>query len=153
MQIDAEEKVRKYADTVYRIAISILKNKEEAEDAFQEVFMKFCYKAPDFETEEYEKAWIIRVTVNTCKDILKSAWLRRRQDLEEDIPYLTPEEDSTYYEIMKLPEKYRISIYLFYYEGYKIAEISKLLGTKESTVKSQLMRGREILKENLEEVE
>lgn len=153
MPEQVEEKVRKYANHVYRLAISILKNKEEAEDVFQEVFIKFYYKAPKFLEEEHEKAWILRVTINTCKDKLRSAWFRKKEELAEDIPYVTPEEDATYYEVMKLPEKYRVVIYLFYYEGYKITEISQILNTKESTVKSQLDRARDLLKEKLEEVE
>lgn len=150
---NVEEKVRKHANSVYRLALSILKNKEEAEDVFQDVFVKFMLKAPNFNDEEHEKAWILRVTINICKDRLKSLWFNKREKLEENIPYVTPEEDTTYYEVMKLPEKYRVVIHLFYYEGYKISEISKMLNIKESTIKSQLDRARKILKLKLEEVE
>lgn len=150
---NVEEKVRKHANSVYRLALSILKNKEEAEDVFQDVFVKFMLKAPNFNDEEHEKAWILRVTINICKDRLKSLWFNKREKLEENIPYVTPEEDTTYYEVMKLPEKYRVVIHLFYYEGYKISEISKMLNIKESTIKSQLDRARKMLKLKLEEVE
>lgn len=148
---NVEKIVRKYADLVYRVAFTILKNKSDAEDIFQDVFMKVCTENIKFMNEEHEKAWLIKVTKNKCLDFLKKSCNKNREELDEN---LVKEEKSDQYvveEVMKLPEKYRIVIYLFYFEGYKISEIAGILDTNESTIKSQLVKARELLKESLKE--
>lgn len=148
---NVEKIVRKYADLVYRVAFTILKNKSDAEDIFQDVFMKVCTENIKFMNEEHEKAWFIKVTKNKCLDFLKKSCNKNREELDEN---LVKEEKSDQYvveEVMKLPEKYRIVIYLFYFEGYKISEIAGILDTNESTIKSQLVKARELLKESLKE--
>lgn len=141
--------VNKYANMVYRIALTRTNNKLDSEDIFQEVFLRVTKKMPIFENEEHEKAWMIRVTINCSNSLLTSNWKKKLEPLKEEIEFETKERHDVYYEVAKLPTKYRTVIYLFYYEGYKINEISKILNTNESTVKTQLARAREKLKKNL----
>ena len=152
---DVEKFVRKYADLVYRVAYTMLKNTADAEDVFQEVFVKLCANQTEinFSSEEHKKAWIIRVTKNKCLDLLKSASYNNKQELDENFISEKTNEDYSYVlnEVMKLPDKYRIIIYLYYFEGYKISEISKIQEINESTLKSQLVKARELLKELLKE--
>ena len=144
--------IETYSDMVYRIALTRVKTKDTAEDIYQDVFLKFSSKLPKFKSEEHKKAWLIRVTINTSNNYLKSAWNKRNVELKEDIKY--EEEkieniDNVYDEVKKLPNDYQTVIYLYYYEGYKVNEISKLLSKKEGTIKTWLSRAREILRENL----
>lgn len=146
-QNEFEEKYDRYKTTVYRIAFAYLKNNEECEDAMQEVFLKLLLSAPPFETGEHEKRWLIRVTVNYCKNNLKLFWNSRRGSIEEieQLP-ADAEEKAILEEILNLPEKFKIVIYLYYVEGYKCAEIAEILDMKESAVKMRLKKGRELLK-------
>lgn len=141
--------VEKYADMVYRIALTRTNNKSDSEDIFQEVFLRITKKMPNFENTEHEKAWVIRVTINCSNNLLTSNWRNKTQELEENIQFETKQRHDIYYEVAKLPIKYRTVIYLFYYEGYKINEISKILNTNESTVKTRLSRAKEKLKNNM----
>ena len=145
--------IEKYADMVYRIALTRTNNKHDSEDIFQEVFLRVTKKMPVFESKEHEKAWIIRVTINCSNTLLTSSWKTKTQELEENIEFETKESHDVYYEVAKLPKKYRTVIYLFYYEGYKINEISKILNTNESTITTWLARAREKLKKNMSEGE
>ena len=150
---NVEEFVREYADLVYRVAYSMLQNRDDADDVFQEVFMKLCTEEINFINETHKKAWIIRVTKNKCLDFIKRADNKKKVELDENIREDNEFQDSSYVlgEVIKLPEKYRIIIYLFYYEGYKISEISGILEINESTIKSQLTKAKELLKINLKE--
>lgn len=152
---NVEKFVRKYADMVYRIAYTMLKNKDDSEDIFQEVFIKVCSENIKFMSEEHEKAWLIRVTKNKCLDFLKRSCNKNKSELDENLVgddnYNKVEYGEVTNEVMKLPEKYRIVIYLFYYEGYKISEISNILEINESTIKSQLVKARALLQEKLKE--
>lgn len=141
--------IEKYSDLVYRIALTRTNNKSDSEDIFQEVFLRITKKMPVFESEEHEKAWVIRVTLNCSNTLLTSNWRKKTEELNENIEFETKDRHDIYYEVAKLPVKYRTVIYLFYYEGYKINEIGKILNTNESTVKTQLARAREKLKENM----
>lgn len=145
-----EEIINKYSDMVYRLAMARTGQKENSEDVFQEVFFRLSKKMPKFESEEHEKAWLIRVTINCSKNLLNSAFLRHKSDLDKELTFETEERYNVYYAVQRLPLKYRTIIYLYYYEGYKINEISKILKIKENTVKSQLARAREKLKSKLE---
>ncbi len=146
-----------YYSLIYRIAFMQLKGHADAEDAAQEVFLRLLKYQPVFENEEHERAWAIRATVNICKDIVKSKWHTTTVSLEKipeqeksyfTLPYSL--EDETIWSIMELPEKYRNSLYFFYYEDYSIKEIAQILEIPENTVKTNLRRGREALKEKLE---
>ncbi|MBP3621534.1 MAG: RNA polymerase sigma factor [Lachnospiraceae bacterium] len=138
---------------VYRIAMLMLNNVSDAEDAVQNVFLKYIEKGSSFEDIEHEKAWFITVTRNYCKDQLKNFW-KRNVDMG-DIPEQIQEEeqDNELLEhIMKLPDKYKEVIYLFYYEDYSIKEMSKILDRKESTIQTQLKTARDKLKKVIQEV-
>ena len=149
---EIEKVVKKYANLVYRVAFTMLKNQSDAEDIFQDVFMKLCTENVSFISEEHQKAWIIRVTKNKCLDFLKRSCNKTSTELDENIEYKTKEDKTGIIdEVLKLPDKYRIVIYLFYFEGYKISEMSSILEINESTLKSQLVKAREMLKESLKE--
>ena len=142
-----------YFSMIYRISLLYLRNTEEAEDMVQEVFVKLIDKERSFNSEEHRKAWLIGVTKNACKDINKSFWKSRMVDIES-LPELTNEKkDSDLHfvleELLLLPDKYKIVLYLFYYEGYYVKDISKILNVKESTIQTQLSRGRKLLKKKL----
>lgn len=145
-----KEVIEKYSDTVYRIALTRCGAVENAEDVFQEVFMKFSEKMPKFENEEHEKAWFIRVTINLTKNIKQSAWNRRVVTLDENIEFETKEQSDVFSYVCQLPQNYKTVIYLLYYEGYKVKEIADLMKKREGTIKTWLFRAREILKEKLE---
>lgn len=149
---DVEKFVRKYADLVYRVAYTMLRNEDDANDIFQDVFMKLCTENVRFMNEEHKKAWIIRVTKNRCLDFLRSSANKNKEELDENL-VKDETNDNSYIvdEVNKLPEKYRIIIFLYYFEGYKISEISEILETNESTLKSQLVKARELLKVSLKE--
>lgn len=148
-----KEIYNQYFNMIYRISLIYLKNTEEAEDIVQEVFLKLIDKERSFNSEEHMKAWLIGVTKNACKDINKSFWKSRRVDIKS-LPELTNEkkDPDLYYvleELLLLPDKYKIVLYLFYYEDYYVKDISKILNRKESTIQTQLLRGRKLLKNKL----
>ena len=151
MQREVVEKIiEEYADMVYRIALTRCQSVENAEDIFQEVFMKFSEKNIKFESKEHEKSWLIRVTINLTKNMKGSVWNRRVVSLDENIEFNTKEENEIYSIVCDLPQNYRTVIYLLYYEGYKVNEISKLMRKPEGTIKTWLFRAREMLKEKIE---
>ena len=141
-----EKMVEKYSNMIYRLALIRTKTKENSEDVYQEVFLRLAKKMPDFKSEEHEKAWLIRVTINCSKNLLNSKFFRNTAELKEDIPFETEEKHNIYYSVQKLPIKYKTIVHLYYYENYKIKEISQILKMKENTVKSYLARAREKLK-------
>lgn len=146
-EIEFKEIYERNVDTVYRICYSYLKNKSDAEDIVQETFIKLLRKEIKFENNNHEKAWLIVTASNLCKNSLKS-WKRKTENIE-DYNLTNKEEnnrDETLHIVLDLPAKYKTTIYLYYYEGYSSIEIAKIIGKKESTVRSQLKRGREILK-------
>ncbi len=147
---ELEDKIQNYSNMIYRLAFSMLKNMDDSEDVFQEVIIKFCKHWEEFTKEEHEKAWLIRVTINQCKSHMRLSWYKNRVELDENIAQLDKEKDDIYYAISELPVKYRTVIHLFYYEQYKISEIASILKQKESTIKSQLMRARGLLKNKIE---
>lgn len=145
-----EELVNTYGDMVYRLALARTRKKEMAEDVFQEVFLKIGKRMPTFENSEHEKAYIIRTTINCSKTHLDSKYLKRVVELKENLSFETPERNEIYYAVLELPIKYRTAIHLFYYEEYKIEEIAKIMKSNENTVKSWLLRAREMLKNKIE---
>lgn len=144
-----DENIKKYADMVYKLALSRTKSEADAEDVFQEVFCRYFRNNKKFQSEEHIRAWLIRVTINCSKKLFSTAWFRRTVPLEENIEF-NEEENQVYISVTELPLKYRTVIHLYYYEDMSISEISKALKIKESTVKSQLHRARALLKVKLE---
>lgn len=143
--------IEAYFNMVYKLALSQTKSKTLADDVTQDVFLRYIKHEKDFETEEHIKAWLIRVTLNCSKSTLTSSWLKKTVSLSEefDMPTMMQEKSDLYYAVLELPPKYKAVIHLFYYEDLSITQISQYLGQKESTIKSQLHRGREMLKEKL----
>ncbi len=141
-----------YSDMVKRICLCHLKNSADTEDVFQNVFLKYLLYNGNFENEEHEKAWFIRVTVNACKDYLKSLFRHRALPLEaltEEAGDMEPEQYEVLEAVLSLPSKYKDVIYLHYYEGYSAARIAEILKSRENTVYSLLSRGRALLKKKL----
>lgn len=147
----AERLVHTYADLILRLSYTYLKSTHDAEDICQTVFLKYLTSAPSFESIEHEKAWILRTAANACKDVLKSAWWTRVCGIEACAEIALPEmpEDSIFAVVQTLPDKYRMPIYLHYYEGYQIREIAEILGERASTINTRLNRGRKRLKQML----
>lgn len=146
---------RQYQDMVYRVALHALGSPQDAEDAVQEVFLRLYTEKKPFEGPDHLRRWLIRVTVNVCRDALKSPWRRRRVSLEElpETPVFDrPEQGELYREVMRLPEKYRTVLYLFYYEELTVKEIGQVLGLRTTAVTTRLHRARGKLKEQLTEV-
>lgn len=148
---EIERVVNEYATMLLRVAYSQLNNRTEAEDAVQEVLLKYMEKAPVFQSEEHEKAWLLRVTVNHCKNHLASAWFRKRADLDEGIPALDNEELEVVSAVSALPAKYRAVVHLYYFEGYSTKEIAEILHSRPNTVSSRLSRARALLAKALKE--
>lgn len=152
-ETEARRLVNRYADMIVRISCNYLKERFDAEDICQTVFLRYLSEKRVFESEAHEKAWIIRTAVNLCKNHLKSAFFRRTVSLEtaEEIP-AAPEQIPELPEALKtLLENYRITLYLYYCEGYSVREIASILGKRENTVSAWLSRGRKRLREILSE--
>ena len=147
----AEEIVMKYENLLYRTALSITENREDALDMVQETFIRWITKRPDFESDEHEKAWLLRVVINLSRNLVKSAAHRTSCELLDIYPAETREEEGLIQEVMKLPEKIREVIYLYYYEEYNSREIGEILGENVSTVRTRLSRGRTLLKQVLKD--
>lgn len=142
--------VTMYSNTVVKTAFSYLRNTYDAEDITQEVFLTLMEKQPRFENGEHLKAWLIRVTINKCKNYLKSGWYKSKNSLPEQEMYTLPkvpkEESEVLSAVLSLDTKYRIPIHLYYYEGYTIKEIGKILNIPKATIGTRLSRGRKLLK-------
>ena len=145
---EAARAIGQYGDMVRRLCLVHLKNPADTEDIFQNVFLKYVLSPVVFESPEHEKAWLIRVTINACKDLVKSFFRSRTVPLEEllDQPAPLLEEHQEVLEaVLDLPRKYRDAVYLHYYEGYTAAEIGKLLGKNANTVYTLLERAKKKL--------
>lgn len=151
-EAEVNHAVERYADMVQRICFYHLKNQADTEDVFQNVFLKYMTHDQPFRDSEHEKAWLLRVSINACKDLLKSFFRKNVVSLEvlaEAEAESTEEYREVFEAVLSLPAKYKDVIYLSYYEGYTAAEIGKILGKAENTVYSLLSRGRGMLKEKL----
>ncbi len=149
---DCEEKIiKQYSDMVYRLAFARVGTKHDADEVFQEVFLRFLKRKPIFRGEEHCKAWFIRVTINCSKSFWSSPWLKNIQPIADDIAFETKESLDLCNELKKLPPKYREVIYLFYYEDMSIEEIGRALHRKNSTIRTQLTRARAKLKTFMKE--
>lgn len=148
-----EKAVYKYKNTVYGIAVTSVRSKHDADDVFQEVFMTYLAKAPDFENEEHEKAWLIRTAINISRRYLA---LPRWVSFEaiggdmEDVRLDTEEQQRLYNELRSLPRRYRMPLYLHYFEGMSTALCARTLRITEAALRKRLSRGRELLKKRLE---
>lgn len=144
--------VEVYGDMIRRVCFYHLKNRADTEDVFQNVFLKYMLYEEVFESREHEKAWLLRVAINACKDYLKSFFRKNTVSLEmlKEIEAEVPEDYREVLEaVLTLPDHYKNVIYLFYYEGYSASEIGKILGKKENTIYSMMSRGRGMLREKL----
>ena len=141
----------RHSKTVYRVCFAYMKNPADTEDAVQDTFVRLIKAGPKFESEEHEKAWIIRTATNVCKNVLRH-WWRRRENIE-DFHNLESQEkidtDDTFRVVMELPDKYKTVVYLYYYEGYTGTEIAEILQKPQSTVRNHLHEARAILRERL----
>lgn len=150
---EAERLVNTYADLILRLSYTYLSHTHDAQDICQTVFLKLIERRPAFASSEHEKAWIIRTTINACKDHLKSAHFRRTVALDEAAAVAAPPVPDT--EVLdalkRLPEQYRISLYLFYYEEYSAKEIAQVMGKSEANITQYLSRGRRKLRALLTE--
>lgn len=146
--------VEAYGDTIFRVAYSYLKNRADAEDVMQETLLKLFQEKTPFENKEHMRRWLIRVAINQAKSLLRSTWFRRTIPLEEQLDqpvFDRPEESELFERVMALPKKYRLSVYLYYYEGYQAREVAELLHANLSTVQTWLMRARGLLQQSYKE--
>ena len=154
MKLTVEEAYRRYADRVFAAAFSVCRNQADADDAVQDTFIKYNASEDIFRDEEHLKAWLLRVAINRTKDIGTSFWRRNRVSWEEymeGLAFEEPEDGRLFEAVMKLPDKYRTAIHLYYYEEYSVSEIAGILHSRDGTVKSWLSRGRSLLKTMLKE--
>ena len=146
---------QRYIDTVYRVALNYLKSPSDADDITQNVFLKLLQEKKPFDSDDHVKHWLIRVAVNECKNLVRSRWWRA-ESIEKyagQLAFDNQTQSDLFHMVMALPRKYRLPIYLHYYEGYSTQEIGQMLKLPKNTVCTQLKRGRELLKESLQEVD
>lgn len=143
----------RHADNVYRLCYSYLKNTEDAKDALQNTFVRLMKTGKEFDSVEHEKGWLIVTAGNICKDMLKSFWKKKVTIDDESFSNIPvhDEDRELLLAVFSLPVKYRISLYLHYYEGYTSAEIAKFMKKSDTTIRGYLAKGRELLKERLGE--
>lgn len=151
---DAAQFVRQYSNMILRICFTYSLGRADAQDICQNVFLKLLQSDRRFDSEGETRAFIIRMTVNECKDVLKSGWRRRSVPLDElierETPFLPEENTGLLSAVQRLPVKYREAVYLFYYEGYNAEEIAAMVGAKPAAVRQRLARAREKLRKELE---
>ena len=151
-EAEAGRAVEKYADTVRRVCFMHMKNYSDVEDVFQDVFLKYILYEQPFENDDHEKAWLIRVAINSCKDVLKSFSRRMVQsfeDVDAEPLYIQDEDKGVLDAILRLPDNYKNVIYLFYYEGYTAVEIARILNKRENTIYTWLSRAKAKLEADL----
>lgn len=148
-----EDAIRRHGTAVYRLAYAYMRSPHDADDVFQDVFLRYAEKAPAFRDDEHRRAWLLRVTINRCRSLYRSAWWKRIVPLAHASGLSTPPpEDPVLAEALdRLPVKYRTVIHLSCHEGLDTQEIAELLGVKPVSVRSQLSRARTMLKELLKE--
>ncbi|MDO4269653.1 MAG: RNA polymerase sigma factor [Eubacteriales bacterium] len=144
-----EQLVAAHGDMVYRLAYAQTRSRSDADDIFQEVFLRVVRGTPPFGSEAHEKAWLLRVTLNCLKSHWRMAWRRHDAPLDDRIPFPAPEDGALDEALRRLGPKYRAAIHLFYYEGYSAEEIARMTGEKPSAVRTRLTRGRRQLGELL----
>ena len=151
--MDIMEICTKHGDRLYAAAFNICRHRQDAEDAVQEALLRLWRSDKEFKSEEHVKAWLIRVTINLAKSTCTSFWHRNKVPLDEsleDVVFESEEDRELMEAVLSLPDKYRIIVHLYYYEGYKTREIAELLNISENTVKTRLFKSRSLLKTELE---
>lgn len=145
---DITRTVHEYGNTLYRICFLMLKNHADAEDAVQESFIKYMQKAPVFTSNEHKKAWLITVSANKCRDMLRRR-IHTADESEEILSKITVDKESSgiMEALFELPEKFRIVMTLHYVEGYKVGDIAEIIGKSSSAVKMRLQKGRTLLRD------
>ena len=145
----------KYGDMVLRIAYTYLKNRADAEDIVQDVFLRIIDKKPSFNDENHEKSWLIRATINMCKNKVNMFWNKNKCSIDDVQEFAVSDQYNTdtsvFQAVMALGEKYRVVVYMYYYEGYSTPEIANVIGKSETTIRSLLHRARNKLKDMLKE--
>ena len=145
----------KYSDMVLRIAYTYLKNRADAEDIVQDVFLRIIDKKPSFNDESHEKSWLIRATINMCKNKVNMFWNKNKCSIDDVQEFAVSDkyntDTSVFQAVMTLGEKYRVVVYMYYYEGYSTPEIADVIGKNETTIRSLLHRARNKLKDMLKE--
>ena len=144
-----EQLIHTYGATVYRLAYAQTRSRHDADDIFQEVFLRVTQHHPVFDSEAHEKAWLLRVTLNCLKSHWRAAWRRHDVPLDERIPFPAPEENALDEALRQLAPKYRAAVHLFYYEGYSAEEIARMTGEKPSAIRTRLTRARAQLRDLL----
>lgn len=151
---DAAAFVRRYSGMILRLCFTYSLGRADAQDICQNVFLKLLQSDRRFDSEGETRAFIIRITINECKDVLKSGWRRRSVPLDElierEVPFLPEENTGVLAAVQRLPIKYREAVYLYYYEGYNAEEIAAIVGAKPAAVRQRLARAREKLRKELE---
>lgn len=149
--IQIDDIIDQYKNTVYSVALTHTKNKYDADDVFQEVFLAYWRKSPRLKDDEHRKAWFIKATLNLCKKNHNSSLWKRSVSLgelrEEQFVFKEPRENEIFSAIQQMPKKLKTVIYLFYFENMSVKEIAKLLRAREGTVRMQLTRGRDKLRD------
>ena len=146
-----EAVIRRYSDMVYRLAFARTGNRSDAEDLYQEVFLRYLTRAPAFTSEDHRKAWLLRVAVNCANRFHTAPWRKRTEPLSEALSVPAPEGEDLWEELRRLPERDRTVLHLYYYEDMTTEEIAQLLERNPATVRSQLLRARTKLKQLLVE--
>lgn len=145
----------KYSDMVLRIAYTYLKNRADAEDIVQDLFLRIIDKKPSFNDESHEKSWLIRATINMCKNKVNMFWNKNKCSIDDVQEFAVSDkyntDTSVFQAVMALGEKYRVVVYMYYYEGYSTPEIADVIGKNETTIRSLLHRARNKLKDMLKE--
>lgn len=151
IKLTSEEAIESYSATVYKIALNTMKNTADAQDVYQEVFLRFVKNKKPFESREHIKAWFIRITLNCCNSMHSQKYRKETQPLEFDRAIEETVDTGIIFLVKELDYHYRIAIHLYYYEEYSIKEIALLLGENEGTIKTRLSRARVMLKQRWEE--
>ena len=149
-----ERLVNLYLGSIYRVALNGCTCSSDAEDVVQNTFIKLWEREDVFPDDEYARKWLIRVAVNECKSLWRTAWKRKTTYLEEaerEPVFSTPEKSDLYYAVRELPVKYRQMVHLYYFEEYSVKEIARLMKLSETSVQTRLLRARQQLKEKLKE--
>ena len=155
MKPSVEMLIERYRNNLYAVAFNVCKNAQDAEDVVQDTFIQYLSQKKEFESEQHIRAWLIRVAINRAKNKNNTFFRKKTLPLEDYIETLTfdsAESSELFETVMRLPEKYRIVIHLFYYEEYSVKEIAEILKVTPNTVKVRLSRGRQALRSTLKEV-
>ena len=154
MRLSVDETFQKYGDRIFSAAFAVCRNRADADDVVQDTLIRYYSLSKDYESEVHLKAWLIRVAINRAKDITASFWRKNKvawEDYMGELTFEEPEDSLLFEAVMRLPEKYRTVIHLFYYEDYAVEEIAGILRRPAGTVKSQLSRGKKLLNNMLQE--